>query len=195
LTGTKTFNCLSKAFDVSDASLRERKLKHTQELPAHSRQNSREAASSRGSNTDLFYFENAIVPAQETTQAKTPAQMSRYLIGAVLALALDYAIVWGALRLGLHPWFARALGLLAGVTTTYFFNRRYTFDISTKPSVAEWSRYFAMQLIGSALNFAVSTVGLYFGDRSTLHIALAVGAGAAIGFSYNFFAARRVLQR
>jgi putative flippase GtrA len=126
---------------------------------------------------------------------KTPVQMSRYLIGAFTALAVDYAIVWSALRFGLHPWVARALGLLAGVTTTYFFNRRYTFDVSTKHSLSEWSHYFAMQLVGSALNFAVSTSGLYLGDRSTLHIALAVGAGAVVGFSYNFFAARRVLQR
>jgi putative flippase GtrA len=126
---------------------------------------------------------------------QTTAQMSRYLIGAVIALAIDYAIVWSALRLGLHPWFARALGLLAGVTTTYFFNRRFTFDVVAAPSVREWSRYFLLQLVGSALNFAVSTIGLYWGDRSTLHVALAILAGAVVGFSYNFFAARRVLQR
>jgi putative flippase GtrA len=121
--------------------------------------------------------------------------MSRYLVGAVIALLLDYITVWGALKLGAHPWFARALGLLVGVTTTYAFNRRYTFDTESRASLAEWARYFSNQLVGSALNFAVSTVALYWGDRSTVHVAVAVVAGAAIGFSYNFFAARRVLQR
>jgi putative flippase GtrA len=134
---------------------------------------------------------------QTTSDGKTPQQVCRYLIGAVIALAIDYAIVWSALRLGLHPWFARALGLLAGVTITYFFNRRFTFDatkLAARASFSEWSRYFAMQLVGSALNFAVSTIGLYLGDRATLHVALAIVAGAVVGFSYNFFAARRVLQ-
>lgn len=121
--------------------------------------------------------------------------MGRYLIGAVIALALDYAVVWCALSLGLHPWASRALGLLVGITTTYFFNRRYTFDMTTHASIREWTSYFAMQLVGSGLNFAVSVVGLYLGDRSTLQVAGAILAGAAVGFCYNFFAARRVLQR
>jgi putative flippase GtrA len=126
---------------------------------------------------------------------KTHRQMGRYLIGAVLALVLDYVVVWCALRLGWHPWACRVLGLLVGITTTYFFNRRYTFDMATVASVGEWARYLSTQLIGSALNFAVSVVGLYLGDRSTLQVAIAIIAGAAVGFCYNFFAARRVLQR
>jgi putative flippase GtrA len=136
-----------------------------------------------------------LLTEQHVPSKQTPKQMARYLIGAVVALVIDYAIVWSALRLGLHPWLARALGLLAGVTTTYFFNRRYTFEVAGNSSVKEWSRYFATQLVGSALNFSVSTLGLYLGDRSTGQVALAIVAGAVVGFSYNFFAARRVLQQ
>jgi putative flippase GtrA len=121
--------------------------------------------------------------------------MSRYLIGAVFALAIDYAVVWIALSLGLHAWLARALGLLTGVTTTYFFNRRFTFSVSSSPSLIEWARYLMLQLIGSALNFVVSTFGIYLGDRSTFQLAAAIVAGAAVGFSYNFFAAKRSLHR
>jgi putative flippase GtrA len=123
----------------------------------------------------------------------TTSQMGRYLVGAVIALVLDYVVVWSAMNSGAHPWVARTCGLLVGVTTTYLFNRRYTFETDSRASLSEWFRYFATQLVGSALNFATSTFGLYVGDRSTLHIALAIAAGAAVGFSYNFFAARRVL--
>jgi putative flippase GtrA len=126
---------------------------------------------------------------------RTAAQISRYLIGALLALAFDYAIVVGALKVGLHPWLARALGLLVGITTTYFFNRRFTFAMGSVASVREWSRYVAMQAIGSALNFGVSTLGIYLGNRSEWQVAIAVIAGAAVGFSYNFFAARRLLHK
>jgi putative flippase GtrA len=120
--------------------------------------------------------------------------MGRYLVGAVIALVLDYVVVWSAMNSGAHPWLARSLGLLVGVTTTYVFNRRFTFETESRASLSEWFRYFATQLVGSALNFSISTLGLYLGDRSTLHIALAIVAGAAVGFSYNFFAARRVLS-
>ncbi len=116
-------------------------------------------------------------------------------MGAVVALVLDYAVVMGALRWGVFGWLARVLGLLAGITTTYFFNRRFTFAMGSEASLAEWLRYVAIQAIGSALNFIVSTVGIYFGDRSVGQVALAIVAGAAIGFSYNFFAARKILHR
>jgi putative flippase GtrA len=121
--------------------------------------------------------------------------MSRYLIGAVIALVLDYTVVIGTLALGLHPWLSRALGLLVGITTTYFFNRRFTFAMGSEASVSEWLRYVATQAIGSAFNFLVSTVGIYLGDRSVWQVALAVAAGAVAGFSYNFFAARRILHK
>ncbi|MGL4230699.1 MAG: GtrA family protein [Casimicrobium sp.] len=124
----------------------------------------------------------------------TGSQMGRYIAGALIALALDYATVWLALGAGAHAWLARALGLLIGITTTYFFNRRFTFSSTGSASLGEWSRYASMQLIGSALNFAVSTFGIYLGDRSAWQLALAVGAGAVAGFSYNFFAARRLLH-
>jgi putative flippase GtrA len=142
-----------------------------------------------------FISEMTNLSAPPNHTAQTRRQMGRYLVGAVIALVLDYWVVWGALWFGAHAWFARALGLLVGVSTTYFFNRRYTFTTSAKPTIYEWLRYFAIQLVGSALNFTVSTVALYWGDRSTLHVALAIGAGAVIGFCYNFFAARRVLQQ
>jgi putative flippase GtrA len=130
-----------------------------------------------------------------SSTARTSSQMSRYLIGAVIALVFDYAVVMAALKLGAHPWLARVLGLLVGITTTYFFNRRFTFTMGSVASFAEWSRYVAMQAIGSALNFVVSTIGIYFGDRSVWQVALAVAAGAVVGFSYNFFAARRILHK
>ncbi len=121
--------------------------------------------------------------------------MARYLIGAVIALGLDFATVVGCLALGVPGALARIFGLLVGITTTYFFNRAFTFSARARASVSEWARYAATQSVGSLLNFAVSTVGLYLGGDSAWHVAAAIAAGAAVGFSYNFFAARRVLQR
>ena len=126
---------------------------------------------------------------------ETIGQAGRYLIGAFIALAIDASIVSVGVKLGVPVILARLIALLAGVTTTYFFNRRYTFTVSVPASVANWSRYVAAQSIGTALNFAISTGLLYLSDRSSWQIWGAVLVGAGIGFCINFFAARRHLHR
>ncbi len=126
---------------------------------------------------------------------ETIGQASRYLIGAFIALAVDASIVSVGVKLGAPVVVARLLALLAGVTTTYFFNRRYTFTVSGAASISDWSRYVAAQSIGTALNFAISTGLLYLSDRSLWQIWGSVLLGAGVGFGINFFAARRQLHR
>jgi putative flippase GtrA len=121
-------------------------------------------------------------------------QASRYLIGAVIALIFDFCAVWVLLRIGVHPLIARGLALLVGITTTYFFSRRFAFSPDKPASWRDWSRYVAAQSVGSALNYAAGSALLWLGDGSTLQVAGAIACGAALGFSYNFFAARRLLH-
>lgn len=126
---------------------------------------------------------------------ETIGQAGRYLIGAFIALAIDASIVSVGVKLGAPVIAARLIALLAGVTTTYFFNRRYTFTVSTPASLRDWSQYVAAQSIGTALNFAVSTGLLYVSNRSLWQIWGSVLLGAGVGFCVNFFAARRQLHR
>jgi len=126
---------------------------------------------------------------------ETAGQIGRYLIGAIVALVLDATLVSLLLSAGLPIFGARTLGLMAGMTTTYFFNRRYTFDVTHGASLHDWSRYLAAQSLGSALNFAVSSALLYLGSRVWWQVWAAIGVGAAVGFSVNFFIARRLLHR
>jgi putative flippase GtrA len=124
---------------------------------------------------------------------KILGQASHYLIGAVIALILDFVVVAALVVLGVPKFVARIIGLTFGITTTYLFSRRYIFVSSQPISFLEWGRYALAQSVGSALNFAVSTALLYAGDGTMLHVAGAVIVGAGIGFCYNFFAARRQL--
>ena len=126
---------------------------------------------------------------------ETIGQAGRYLIGAFIALAIDASIVSVGVKLGAPVIAARLVALLAGVTTTYFFNRRYTFTVAGPASLADWSRYVAAQSIGTALNFAISTGLLYCSDRSLWQIWGSVLLGAGVGFCVNFFAARKQLHR
>ena len=126
---------------------------------------------------------------------ETIGQAGRYLVGALIALAIDASIVSVGVKLGAPVIAARLIALLAGVTTTYFFNRRYTFTVTAPASWADWLRYVAAQSIGTALNFAVSTGLLYLSDRSLWQIWGSVLMGAGVGFCVNFFAARNQLHR
>ena len=126
---------------------------------------------------------------------ETIAQAARYLIGAFIALAVDATIVSVGMKSGVPVFAARMVALLAGVTITYFFNRRYTFATKSASTLSDWGRYVAAQSIGTALNFAISTGLLYLSDRTLWQIWGSILVGAAIGFGVNFFSARRLLQR
>ena len=126
---------------------------------------------------------------------ETVGQAGRYLIGAFIALAIDATIVSVGVKFGAPVIVARLVALLAGVTTTYFFNRRYTFTPLTVASFADWARYVGAQSIGTGLNFAISAGLLYFSDRALWQIWGSVLAGAGAGFCVNFFSARRQLHR
>lgn len=126
---------------------------------------------------------------------ETLRQAGRYLIGAFIALAVDIGLVTLGVQAGLPVLVARVTGLLAGVTTTYFFNRRYTFSPQHPASVQDWGQYLLRQSMGTALNFAVSSGLIYLFDRLWWQIWGAVLAGAAAGFCVNFFSARRQLHR
>jgi putative flippase GtrA len=125
----------------------------------------------------------------------TLIQAGRYLIGAFLALAIDMALVTFGVKLGVPVLAARLTGLLAGVTTTYFFNRRFTFSPTHPASFADWGQYLLRQSVGTAINFAVSSALIYVSDRAVWQIWGSIFVGAALGFCVNFFSARRQLHR
>lgn len=125
---------------------------------------------------------------------ETIGQAGRYLIGAFIALAIDMALVTVGVKLSLPVVVARLLGLLAGVTTTYFFNRRFTFSPQHVASLADWGRYLLRQSLGTALNFAISSTLIYLSERLVWQIWGAILLGAAAGFCVNFFSARRQLH-
>lgn len=126
---------------------------------------------------------------------ETIGQMGRYLIGAFAALAIDASIVTVMMHFGSPVIIARLLAMLAGITTTYFFNRRYTFSPSHPASLGDWSRYVAAQSVGTAVNFGLSTGLIYLSSREPWQIWASIGVGAGVGFCINFFTARRRLHR
>ena len=125
---------------------------------------------------------------------ETAGQAGRYLVGAFIALAIDASIVSIGVKLGSPVILARVFAQLTGITTTYLFNRRFTFSPQHPASLKDWGQYLSAQALGSLLNFAISTGLLYLSDRSLWEICGSVLIGAGAGFCVNFFSARRQLH-
>ena len=118
---------------------------------------------------------------------ETLGQAGRYLIGAFIALAIDMALVTMGVKLALPVLVARLIGLLAGVTTTYFFNRRFTFAPQHAASFSDWGQYLLRQSVGTALNFAISSSLIYVSDRLVWQIWGAIFWALPPGFALTSF--------
>lgn len=91
---------------------------------------------------------------------------------------------------------ARLVSFTAAVTTTWFLNRQRTFaDNKSKKPVSEWSRYAAVNSIGSVLN-----MGIFFW-LITQYEALAriplvpLGIAASVALVFNFIASKYLVFR
>jgi putative flippase GtrA len=122
-----------------------------------------------------------------------PRQFLLFCVAGTLGFLVDAGIVQllvsGA---GVDPLLARLPSFAAAVTTTWWFNRRYTFTPRPDSSLpAEWLRYASSQLAGLSVNYLVyASLVLAFALMRDVP-ALAVAMGTLSGLVVNFLAARR----
>ncbi len=81
-------------------------------------------------------------------------QLLRFVLTGGLSAIVDYGLLLALSALGLDPRAAKALSFIAGTTTAYLINRRWTFRAG--PS----RRRFAAVVVLYAVTFAVQ-VGLF----------------------------------
>lgn len=91
-----------------------------------------------------------------TRTARLPlrTQLLRFVVTGGLSAVVDYGLLLALSALGLDPRAAKALSFVAGTTTAYLINRRWTFQ--AEPS----KRRFAAVVALYAVTFAVQ-VGLF----------------------------------
>ena len=82
------------------------------------------------------------------------SQLLRFVVTGGLSAVVDYGLLVGLMALGLGHNLAKALSFVAGTTTAYLINRRWTFQAG--PS----KRRFAAVVVLYAVTFAVQ-VGLF----------------------------------
>lgn len=135
--------------------------------------------------------------AERPTQLPLGTQLLRFVATGGLSAIVDYGLLLALSALGLDPRAAKALSFVAGTTTAYLINRRWTFQ--AEPS----KRRFAAVVGLYAVTFAVQ-VGLFallypwvLGWSGSVPAASTVGFVIAQGVAttVNFVVQRTVIFR
>jgi putative flippase GtrA len=113
----------------------------------------------------------------------------------VVGLAVDAVVL--ALLIGwtmLDPLLARLVSIGIALLVTWRLNRRFTFGASDRPMAVEGMRYGGIGMASSVINYLVYSAALLLVAGLHPLLALAVGSGVAMAFSY-FGYSRLVFDR
>lgn len=122
-----------------------------------------------------------------------------FAVVGVIGLVVDVVVLY--LLAPLLGWYvARVVSFLAAATTTWAFNRRYTFAASKASAAAgrsvwrEYLGYLATMAGGAVLNYGAYVLTLHWVEGRWA-AALGVAMGSLAGMSVNFLSARYLVFR
>lgn len=113
-------------------------------------------------------------------------QISRFvLIGGFCAL-VDYGVYQGLLALGLWVHAAKAVSFIAGTTTAFFLNRRFTFAAGNTGGMSQLGSFALLYTVTFFVNVGTNALVLHLlpasGWRLTLAWVIAQGLATIINF-------------
>ena len=125
---------------------------------------------------------------------------TRFLIFSgigVLSFLIDVVVFQATLSLGhVSLYAARAISFVVATTAAWWLNRTFTFhDADCGRPDLQWARFFAANLVGGAVNYAVFAVMIATLALATAYPVLALAAGSLCGVFFNFTAYRRYVFR
>jgi len=113
-------------------------------------------------------------------------------VGGVIDAGILQACVVGAHA---NPYAARIVSFLAAASGTWLMNRRYTFEVSHKPTHAEWLRYIGLMVLGALVNYGAFALCITFWAFAHAQPWLGVAVGSIAGLGVNFTTSRRLFRQ
>ncbi|UVH57239.1 GtrA family protein [Variovorax paradoxus] len=127
---------------------------------------------------------------------KIGRELLSFALVGVIGLVVDVVVLY--LLAPLLGWYgARVVSFLAAATTTWAFNRRYTFAPSASAGRSLWREYLgylATMAAGAVLNYGAYVLTLHWVEGRWA-AALGVALGSLAGMSANFLSARYLVFR
>ncbi len=119
-------------------------------------------------------------------------QILLFAIVGVIGFVVDAGVVQLLVReFHVNPYGARVVSFLAAATTTWSFNRRYTFaGHSSGSRRIELLRYLVAMALGFALNYGAYAACLMFWPLVHRWPAIGVAAGSVAGAIVNFVSSK-----
>jgi putative flippase GtrA len=109
-------------------------------------------------------------------------QLTRFvLIGGFCAL-VDFGVYQGLLALGLWIHAAKALSFVAGTTTAYFLNRRFTFAAGNTGAASQLGGFVLLYTVTFFVNVGTNALMLALGLPIIVAWVVAQGVATIINF-------------
>ncbi|PXY34944.1 GtrA family protein [Prauserella sp. PE36] len=123
------------------------------------------------------------------------AQLVRFaLIGGFCAL-VDSGIYWLLLQAGTWVHLAKAISFIAGTTTAYFLNRRFTFTAAQKGGAGQISGFMLLYTVTFFVNVGTNALALELLPELTWRVALAWIIAQGTATTINFVMLKWVVFR
>lgn len=131
--------------------------------------------------------------AVEARRLGLGAQLTRFVLVGGLCALVDSGIYWLLLHAGLWVHLAKALSFIAGTTTAYFLNRRFTFRAAG--GAAKASGFALLYTVTFFVNVGTNALMLQVLPDFRWHYALAWIIAQGTATAINFVMLRTVVFR
>jgi putative flippase GtrA len=121
----------------------------------------------------------------EPARLSLTTQAFRFIVTGGLSAIVDFGLYVLLYKVaGMQPDLAKTLGWMAGTTTAYLMNRRWTFQAepSTKRLVAVWALYITTFVVQVGLNHLFLRIFDYSATGVVVAFVIAQGTATVINF-------------
>ncbi|HEX2286473.1 MAG TPA: GtrA family protein [Mycobacterium sp.] len=121
------------------------------------------------------------------------AQVGRFILTGGLAAIVDFGLYVALLEAGLHVNVAKTISFVAGTTTAYLINRRWTFQ--APPSTARFIAVMALYALTYAVQVGINYVFYMALDEKAWRVPVAFVIAQGTATVINFVVQRAVIFR